>query len=215
MRRVRGLARGAQLEGLDIDTMSNYRPICDEWLLARPKVSYYGAYPNGFLERARALLGVGWWDPVLHVCSGKIWDYPGKRGVGPSDCAVDLDPDLCTDPALQARQWVADVRHILPTPYSMNAPGFEDVNLWPALLADPPYTITDAAHYAVGSAVLPAPAALVADMLKVVEPGGKVGILHYQFPRPPKDTILVAKISMSMGWGNTDRVFTVFERPVV
>ena len=33
-----------------------YRPITDLWFLARPKVKYYGAYPNGFLERARALL---------------------------------------------------------------------------------------------------------------------------------------------------------------
>lgn len=34
--------------------MSSYRPICDLWILARPKVKYYGAYPNGFLERAAA-----------------------------------------------------------------------------------------------------------------------------------------------------------------
>jgi hypothetical protein len=31
----------------------SYRPITDVWILARPKVKYYGAYPNGFLERAR------------------------------------------------------------------------------------------------------------------------------------------------------------------
>lgn len=36
----------------------SYRPITDFWILARPKVKYYGAYPSGFLERARALVGV-------------------------------------------------------------------------------------------------------------------------------------------------------------
>lgn len=35
----------------------SFRPIADVWILARPKVKYYGAYPNGFLERALPLLG--------------------------------------------------------------------------------------------------------------------------------------------------------------
>ena len=30
----------------------SYRPITDVWILGRPKVRYYGAYPSGFLERA-------------------------------------------------------------------------------------------------------------------------------------------------------------------
>ncbi len=188
--------------------MSNYRPICDTWILARPKVAYYGAYPNGFLERARALLGVGWWDPVLHVCSGCVVDYPGKRGMGPEDWTMDLDPEVAE------RHICADVREGIPElPYRYRAEEHKTI-YWPALLADPPYTPADADHYRCTASVFPSPGKLVADMLKVVEPGGKVGILHYQFPRPPKDTILVAKISVSMGWGNTDRVFTVFERPV-
>src|SRR3954462_8336525 len=76
----------------------SYRPITDFWILARPKVAYYGAYPNGFLERARALLGVTPFDPVLHVCGGKARDYPAKpRGVGPSDRPLDLDAALRPD----------------------------------------------------------------------------------------------------------------------
>ena len=31
----------------------DHRPICDTWILARPKVSYHGAYPSGFVEWAR------------------------------------------------------------------------------------------------------------------------------------------------------------------
>lgn len=64
----------------------SYRPITDVWILARPKVKYYGAYPNGFLERARALLGVSPFDPVLHVCGGSAREYPAKpRGFGPRE----------------------------------------------------------------------------------------------------------------------------------
>jgi hypothetical protein len=47
-----------------------YRPISDEWILARPRLregaKLFGAYPGGYLERARALLGVHINDPVLH-----------------------------------------------------------------------------------------------------------------------------------------------------
>lgn len=75
--------------------MSNYRPITDLWFLGRPKVKYWGAYPNGFLERARALLGVTPHDAVLHVCGGKARDYPAKpRGFGPNDETLDLDDSL-------------------------------------------------------------------------------------------------------------------------
>jgi len=72
---------------------SGFRPIADTWILARPKVAYYGAYPSGFLERARSLLGVSIFDPVLHVCGGRVRDYP-FRGFGPNDRTIDLDPEL-------------------------------------------------------------------------------------------------------------------------
>src|SRR5688572_3426160 len=76
----------------------SYRPITDIWILARPKVKYYGAYPSGFLERARALLGVIPTDPVLHVCGGRAKDYPAKpRGFGPNDRTLDLDAGLEPD----------------------------------------------------------------------------------------------------------------------
>src|SRR5688572_14486588 len=73
-------------------TMS-YRPITDVWILGRPKVRYHGAYPSGFLERARALLGVSIDETVLHVCSGQIRYYP-FRGLGRHDLTVDIDQDL-------------------------------------------------------------------------------------------------------------------------
>ena len=85
--------------------MPNYRPITDFWILARAKLKhgrrFYGAYPGGFLERARALLGVTINDPVLHVCAGRVRDYPYPRGIGPNDKTLDLDaavePDFVQD----------------------------------------------------------------------------------------------------------------------
>ena len=172
----------------------SYRPICDTWLLARPKVPYYGAYPAGFLGRARALLGVNQLDSVLHVCSGKVRDYP-YSGFGANDITVDIDPVL--EP-----HYIMDVRHELPKEY---AP-------WDAVLADPPYTEADAAHYNCGASVLPDPNKLLRDCLAVVKPHGRVGMLHYLLPRPPKTAKLVATVAVIVGFNNRVRMYSVFER---
>lgn len=75
----------------------SYRPITDVWILARPKVKYYGAYPNGFLERALMLMGVDLaTEPVLHVCAGRVRDYPNKRCVQHA-LTLDLDAALSPD----------------------------------------------------------------------------------------------------------------------
>jgi len=54
------------------------------WILTRAKlkggVKYYGAYPGGFPERARALLGAIIDEPVLHVCGGVVRHYPYRGG---------------------------------------------------------------------------------------------------------------------------------------
>ncbi|MEA4884294.1 MAG: hypothetical protein VB144_11705 [Clostridia bacterium] len=66
-----------------------YRPLADVWILARTKQHYYGAYPGGFLWRAKALLP----GEMCHMCSGTV------RG----DYTVDLNPAM--EPSL-----VADAR---------------------------------------------------------------------------------------------------------
>ena len=98
--------------------MTSYRPLCDFWLLARPKVKYYGAYPAGFLWRAKTLLGDI--TNLCHLCSGKV------EGGG---FTIDIDPTL--QPSL-----VADC---LKVP-------LEDGH-FSAVLCDPPYTLEDAQHY--------------------------------------------------------------------
>jgi hypothetical protein len=169
-----------------------YRPITDIWILARPKVRYYGAYPAGFLGRARALLGVTIDDPVLHVCSGKVLDYP-YSGVGARDMTLDLDPALKPD-------YLQDAREPLPK-------GFK------AILADPPYTDEDADHYVPTHHQLPSANALLKNMLLAVKPGHRVGMLHYVVPRPPKDMAkFVAVVGVFCGFGNKMRAYSVFER---
>jgi hypothetical protein len=183
----------------------SYRPITDVWILARPKVKYYGAYPNGFLERARALLGVVPHDAVLHVCGGRAKDYPAKpRGFGPNDRTLDLDRVLEPD-YLQAAT--------SPLPECYCGPKIKSKRLWPALIADPPYTPEDARNYAPGSHSFPAPNHVLRNMLDMVRPGGRVGMLHYILPQPPRAGVkFVACIAVIVGYNNRVRLFSVFER---
>lgn len=176
----------------------SYRPITDTWILARPKVPYYGAYPNGFLERARVLLGVDLSQPVLHVCGGMVKDYPGKRGIGFNDCTLDMDPLLFPD-------YLRDARDPIPDP-----------DKWAAVLGDPPYTPEDADHYAVGRSVLPSACEILTSALKGVRPGVRVGILHYIWaaPRPRDLGNPLALITVIAGYDNRARLFSVWERPL-
>lgn len=179
----------------------SYRPITDMWILARAKLKggrkYYGAYPGGFLERARALLGVTMEDPVLHVCGGMARHYPYSRGFGPNDATADLDP--ATEP-----DWIIDVRNGL----GVTKCGDD----WSACISDPPYTLGDAVNYVPGADKFPSPNHLVRDMIAVVRPGGRVGLLHYVWPRCPKNAVSVAAVGVLVGFGNRIRLFSVFER---
>lgn len=184
----------------------SYHPITDLWILARAKLKpnadgsenkYYGAYPGGFPERARVLLGVTITDPVLHVCGGKAKFYPYVAGFGVNDKTLDLDASLNPD-------FTADARESLPLIDSYRA--------WPAILADPPYSEQDAEKYAVGSSVYPNPNDLLKNCIEAVRVGGRVGILHYIWPSPPKNAKSIACIGVVVGFNNRIRVFSVFER---
>lgn len=207
----------------------NFRPITDVWLLARPKVRYYGAYPSGFLERARALLGVSIEDPVLHVCGGRVRDYP-FRGFGPNDRTVDLDPALAPDFLLDVRElgvgWPEQPKTKFPYLSRSCAQSVEEARpvirdggevpahcYWPAALVDRPYSKEDAEHYVPGPSALPEAADLLRRALSVVRPGGRVGFLDFIAPRPPKKGVrLVALVAVLAGYGNRARVFSVYEK---
>jgi hypothetical protein len=185
----------------------SYRPITDTWILARPKVSYYGAYPNGFLERARVFMPVTRTEPVLHVCGGSAKLYPTWSRLCPNDLTCDIDPELKPDVVWNVRTaGVPGAVHFPTVPLTWN--GF-----WRGILMDPPYTEADAEKYRLGRGELPSAKAMVESAIEQLCVGGRVGILHYVFPRPPAVGVkLIAKCSVVVGYGNRERAFTVFEK---
>lgn len=171
----------------------SYRPITDVMILARSKTKYYGAFPAGFLARARHMLGVGPMGSVLHVCAGKVKEYPFE-GFGPNDRTVDLDAETCPD------FWM-DVRKELP-----------DATLWDAILIDRPYTEEDAAHYAPGADKLPELNDLLKRCLRLVPVGHRVGVLDYLWPHPGKLGKEVFVTAVGTGRNGRARWYVVFER---
>lgn len=184
----------------------SYRPICDVWILGRSKVKYYGAYPAGFLRRARGLLGVGPEDPVLHVCGGKVRDYP-YEGFGANDKTLDLDPTLEPDFCLDAREGLPFMDSLkLVSPYEIRIP------LWPAVLIDRPYTEEDADQYLPGREYLPTANELLRNAVNVVRVGGRIGMLDYTWPQPPANAREYAVVAVGTGRNNRARWFVVMER---
>ena len=152
----------------------------------------YGAYLGGFPERARALLGVRIDEPVLHVCGGLSRLYPYAGGFGPNDKTLDLDPSCEPD-------FLRDARDEYPA-------GFR------AVLADPPYSEPDAAHYPPGAERYPTPTIILRRGLSAVGVGGRVGIIHYALPQPPKNAKFIACVGVVCGFNNRIRAYSVFER---
>jgi hypothetical protein len=195
----------------------SYRPITDIWFLARAKlkgsVKYYGAYLGGFPERARALLGCNLESPVLHVCGGMARLYPYRRAFGPNDKTLDLDP-ACEPDFLQ------DARNPFPLARGYERDHFDtsklpEAGMWGGVLIDPPYSEADAAHYLPGVDKYPKPNMLIKHALEVLPPGGRVGLIHYILPSPPKDVTFVAAVGVLCGYNNRIRVYSVFEKPFI
>lgn len=183
--------------------MSNYRPICDVWLLARTKYTdglpRYGGYLAGFAERARALIGCSINDAVLHVCGGKARYYPYRGGFGKNDKTLDLDPLVKPDFLQDARK---------PFPKNPKSATGE----WKGILIDPPYSEEDAEHYSPGAEKYPKPNLLLENAFVVLGKGRKVGIIHYILPKPPKNSKFVALVGVYSGFNNRGRTFSVFQR---
>jgi hypothetical protein len=178
----------------------SFRPIADVWILARSKVKYFGAYPAGFLSRARDLLGVGIDDQVLHVCAGKVRKYP-YRGFGPYDVTMDLDAKL-------RPKIVGDARD--PATYLLAIQDFPQIQ---AVLADPPYTPEFAEQYRPGRKAFVTADTIVKNSIDILPIGGRVGILSLYWPRYPKKLARqVAIVGVTVGNGNLGRWFAVFER---
>lgn len=191
--------------------MSNYRPMCDLWILARAKLKdhkkYVGAYLGGFPERARVLIGCGPDDPVLHVCGGMAKHYPYKGGFGPNDKTLDID--AATEPDI-----LQDARDAWPQ-YTLLPEGVDSrdsLRKWSGIIMDPPYSETDADKYNCGSEVYPKPNELMKRAMQVLPVGRKAGLIHYALPACPKNAKFVACVGIICGFNNRIRCFSVFER---
>jgi hypothetical protein len=89
---------------------------------------------------------------------------------------------------------------------------FPGVEPWGAVLIDRPYTTEDAEHYVPGAQTLPEPNLLIKHGIDAVRIGGKVGMLDYIWPAPPKNAVEVAVVAVGTGRNARARWFTVFER---
>ena len=143
-----------------------------------------GGYPIGFLDRAYQTLGVTDPTQVLHLCSGSM-----RIGV-----TVDIRPAMKPD-------IVADARHV-PLPDA----SFD----W--IMADPPYSEEYARNLYDTEADYPRPGQLLKEASRLLRPGGRVGLLHFQVPmhRPPLR--MVGVWGVSTGAGYAIRAWTVFEK---
>jgi|GEM_PF-1322443 len=186
--------------------MGSCHPVHDVWILARAKLKdgrkYYGAYPAGFPERARIVLGADLHAPVLHVCGGMARHYLYPGGFGWNDRTLDLDPLTEPDYLQDARQpWPEYGIGDMPSTFK-----------WKHVLIDPPYSPEDATRYRVGKSVLPTPTELLRRAVEVTAPGARVGIILYHWARPVPGLRQIGVYTVLTGCGNKARVFTVFER---
>lgn len=143
-----------------------------------------GGYPIGFLERAYLTLGC--WDPekVLHLCSGSL-----RIGT-----TVDIRPEMHPD-------IVADCRAV-PVPDAS----------FDFIMADPPYSEAYAENLYGTGKDYPKPGQILIEAARILVPGGRVGILHFQVPmsRPPLK--LVGVWGITTGAGYAIRAWSVFEK---
>lgn len=193
----------------------NYRPITDFWILGRCKHGYFGGYPAGFLERARILLNATLNEPIAHIPGGKAHKYNGNyggvtlNGFGNYDWTIDIDPSCSPD-------IIFDVRNIENLNFN-NLPKSKrtgkQLKKPKAILIDRPYDENMASNYNFGPEYLPNINKLSKDCILKLDPGQKIGILDWKFPKiDPEIGKLIATIAVSLGFNSTIRQFTVFEK---
>ena len=159
---------------------------------------------------------------MLHVCGGLAKLYPYKRGFGPNDKTLDLDPQVNPDFLRDAREpwpfmdgWTDTKRAAIADglPGANNPAAGRGETPWAGILIDPPYSPEDAEHYAPGADKLPTFSLLLRNAFEVLPLGGRVGLICYHLPKPPPDAIFVACVGVGCGFGNRIRCYTVFEKP--
>ncbi len=159
--------------------------VTDEQAEADPDgLAVFGRFPKGWLRHALRLRLFGDITPtdLLHVCSGTLTE------------AWTVDVRLTARPRV-----VADGK-MLP---------FRDAS-FAAVLMDPPYSDAYARNlYGTGN---PRPSWLLREAARVVQPGGRVAIMHVGIPFAPPRCHLVRIWPVSTGVGFRGRWVTIYER---
>jgi hypothetical protein len=165
------------------------------WMIGndyKAKAGYYGEYPPSFLERIMALCG---YSRTLHLFSGSIQSRPGDMTV---DINPALNPDLVCS-ATDVSQYTNDV--------------------FPLIMADPPYSAEHAAKY--GTKPINKPK-VMREMRKMISDNGILAWLDtsnpiYRGPNYKKgnpEWSLIGFIAVYLGTNKVYRAVTFFE-PVV
>lgn len=143
----------------------------------------FGMYPTQFIPKILPWLRCAR-SEVLHVCSGALPPGEGIR--------VDIRPEAKPDILADGRE--------LPLPDGSVA----------AVLLDPPYTKQYAEE--LYGTEYPRPAHLLKEAARVVRPNGRIAIVHYIAPNPPKGCSFVKLFGLSMGFGYPIRAVTNYEK---
>jgi len=148
-------------------------------------------------------------DRVLHVCSGRVKEYPYKV-FGKYDLTMDLDPGLEPDFLWDASKPYPGIP--IPIPKECNC-GYKPIPFIKGVLADPAYTKEFSTHYAPGESKFVSADTIVKNSIEILPVGGRVGILSLHWPRyPKKQARQVAVIAVYVGNGNLGRTFAVYEK---
>lgn len=143
-----------------------------------------GGYPKGFIEWAMQAMGCSDSSTILHLCSGSV-----RTGIR-VDARAEMNPDI-----------VADCRSV-PLPD-------ESVDF---VLADPPYSLEYAANLYGTEGCYPEPGAIAAEACRLLRPGGKFGLLHFQVPMTRKPLRIVRVYGVTTGAGYAIRAWTLCEK---
>jgi len=143
-----------------------------------------GGYPKGFVEWAYELMGVTDPSKVLHLCSGSM--VTGVR----VDIRANTNPDI-----------VADCRAV-PLP--------DESFDW--ILADPPYSEDYATNLYGTRDSYPKPGQIAKEAARLLRPGGKFGLLHFQVPMIRKPLKMLGVYGITTGAGYAIRAWTLCEK---
>lgn len=163
------------------------------WLLGndyRNKTAFYGAYPPGFLARVLALFPDATDERrVLHAFSGSLPMGPYRR------CDVKAWPNTSGGPEFLSS--VYSLPSLVTSPFEL-------------ILADPPYSAADAAHYESGMVDRRRGIAALAQVTRV---GGHLVWLDTVWPMHRKrEWQTVGRITIVRSTNHRIRMATIFER---